>query len=309
MRAVVTGGAGFIGSNLVSRLLADGHTVAVIDDLSTGRLENIKAFLPDVTFHQGDIRDEALLAEAFQAADVVFHQAAVPSVPRSVADPFASHDIIASGTLKVLIAAKAAGVTRVVYASSSSVYGDTPTLPKVETMPPEPLSPYAVAKLAGENYCRIFPALYGLQTVSLRYFNVFGPRQDPSSQYAAAVPIFITRVLAGKTIRIDGDGGQSRDFTFVDNAVEANILAATAEGASGEVFNVGTGRSSTVNELFKSICEITGIEAAAENAPPRPGDVRNSLADISKAQKLLAYHPKFDLRQGLETTINSFQGA
>ncbi len=309
MRAVVTGGAGFIGSNLVRRLLEDGHSVAVIDDLSTGRFENIREIAGDVDFQEGDIRDDGLLGRVLAGAEVVFHQAAIPSVPRSVADPLTSHDVIATGTLKVLRAAVAAGVARVVYASSSSVYGDAPILPKVETMTPRPLSPYAVAKLAGENYCRIFPALYGLETVSLRYFNVFGPRQDPASQYSAAVPIFITRILAGRTVHIDGDGGQSRDFTFVDNVVQANILAATADGASGEVFNVGVGTAYTVTDLFRMICEITGTDAPCENGPPRPGDVRDSLADISKARRILGYEPQFDFAAGLEKTVEFFSRA
>ncbi|MCD6405424.1 MAG: SDR family oxidoreductase [Planctomycetes bacterium] len=309
MRTVVTGGAGFIGSNLVRRLLEDGHSVAVIDDLSTGRRENIREIAADVDFQEGDIRDDGLLERVFTGAEVIFHQAAIPSVPRSVADPSTSHDVIATGTLKVLKAAATAGVARVVYASSSSVYGDAPTLPKVETMTPQPLSPYAVAKLAGENYCRIFPALYGLETVSLRYFNVFGPRQDPASQYSAAVPIFITRILTGRTVHIDGDGGQSRDFTFVDNVVQANILAATADGASGEVFNVGVGTAYTVMDLFKTICKITGTDAPCENGPPRPGDVRDSLADISKARRLLGYDPHFDFGAGLEKTVEFFSRA
>jgi nucleoside-diphosphate-sugar epimerase len=238
---------------------------------------------------------------------VVFHQAALPSVPRSVEGPFESHDVNATGTLKVLLAARDAGVRRVVFASSSSVYGDTPVLPKVETMVPAPLSPYAVSKIAGEHYCRIFPALYGLETVALRYFNVFGPRQDPQSQYAAAVPIFVTRALSGLKVRIDGDGEQSRDFTYVANAVEANILAATVEGVSGEVFNIGAGRAHTINDLFKTVSAITGRETPVEHGPPRPGDVRHSLADISKAEKLLGYRPAFDLAAGLEKTIKYFR--
>jgi len=308
MRCVVTGGAGFIGSNLAEALLAEGHSVAVIDDFSTGRAENIAAFREDIDLFEGDIRDEALLARAFAGAEVIFHQAAVPSVPRSIERPWQSHDVNASGTLRVLLAARNAGAGRVVYASSSSVYGDTPDLPKVETMTPQPLSPYAVAKLAGEYYCLIFPALYGLETVALRYFNVFGPRQDPASQYAAVVPIFITAVLEGRTARIYGDGEQSRDFTFIENVVQANIRAATAEGASGEVFNVGVGEAHTVNELFRAVRETAGADAGAEHAPPRPGDVRDSLADISKARELLGYEPSVGLREGLERTVEYFRG-
>jgi len=309
MRAVVTGGAGFIGSNLAAALAAAGHSVAVIDDLSTGRGANLDGIRSSIEFHEGDIRNEAFLDKVFARAEVVFHEAALPSVARSVEAPYASHDVNAGGTLKVLLAARRAGVRRVVYASSSSAYGNTPTLPKVETMPPAPLSPYAVAKLAGEYYCRVFPALYGLETVCLRYFNVFGPHQDPKSHYAAVVPIFISRVLAGKTVRIDGDGSQSRDFTYIDNVVQANLLAAAAgpdtpaAGVAGEVFNIGVGRASTISDLFRAICRITGIDAAVEYGPPRAGDVRDSLADISKARRLLGYDPKFDLAAGLERTI------
>ena len=308
MRCVVTGGAGFIGSNLAEALLAEGHSVAVIDDFSTGRPENIASFGEDIDLFEGDIRDEALLARAFEGAEVIFHQAAVPSVPRSIERPWQSHDVNASGTLRVLLAARNAGAGRVVYASSSSVYGDTPDLPKVETMTPQPLSPYAVAKLAGEYYCLIFPAIYGLETVALRYFNVFGPRQDPASQYAAVVPIFITAVLEGRRARIDGDGEQSRDFTFIENVVQANVRAATAEGASGEVFNVGVGEAHTVNELFRAVRETAGADAEAEHAPPRPGDVRDSLADISKARELMGYEPSVGLREGLERTVEYFRG-
>ena len=249
------------------------------------------------------------MERAFAGAEVVFHQAALPSVPRSVDQPYLSHDVNATGTLKVLLAAKTCGVRRVVYASSSSAYGDTPAPMKVESMAPAPLSPYAVAKLTGEYYCRIFPQLYGLEAVSLRYFNVFGPRQDPKSQYSAVVPIFITTVLSGGTVQIDGDGGQSRDFTYIANVVAANILAATAPGASGEVFNVGVGKAATINELFQAIRRITGIAAPCENRPPRQGDVRDSLADISKARELLGYDPKYDLASGLERTVEFFTNA
>jgi len=214
----------------------------------------------------------------------------------------------ASGTLEVRMAAKKAGVRRVVYASSSSAYGDTPTLPKAETMAPAPLSPYAVGKLTGEYYCRIFPSLYGLETVSLRYFNVFGPRQDPKSDYAAVVPLFITGILAGTPVRIDGDGEQSRDFTFVDNVVEANLLAAERPGVSGEVFNIGVGKASTINELVRAISQIAGKKAKVEHGPARAGDVRHSVADISKAKRRLGYQAAFDLTTGLQKTIDSLGG-
>jgi len=306
MRAAVTGGAGFIGSNIAAALLARGDSVAVVDDFSTGRAENLADIRADIELFEGDIRDEAVLGKAFAGAEVVFHEAALPSVARSVERPLDSHDANACGTLKVLLAAKRAGARRVVYASSSSAYGDTPTLPKVETMAPAPLSPYAVSKLAGEYYCRIFPALYGLETVSLRYFNVFGPHQDPRSHYAAVVPIFITGILAGRAIRIDGDGGQSRDFTFIDNVVEANVLAAGKPSVAGEVFNVGVGKAHTLNDLVTAICEITGVEAKIKHGPARPGDVRHSLADVSKAKRLLGYSGAIDLRAGLERTIEFF---
>ena len=308
MRCVVTGGGGFIGSNLAEALLASGHTVVVLDDFSTGRRENIVGFEDDIVLFEGDIRDGALLEKAFKGAEVVFHQAALPSVPRSIDNPCESHDVNASGTLKVLLGAKAAGARRVVFASSSSVYGDAPAMAKVETMTPQPLSPYAIDKLTGECYCRIFPALYGLETVALRYFNVFGPRQDPASQYAAVVPIFITSVLEGRPVRIDGDGEQSRDFTYIENVVQANVRAATAEGASGEVFNVGVGQAHTVNDLFRNIRETAGVDATAQHALGRPGDVRHSLADIQKAKKILGYDPRVDLREGLRRTLEYFTG-
>jgi len=307
MRCAVTGGAGFIGSNLASALLEGGHTVALVDDFSTGRRENLCAIESEITLFEGDVRDGKLLSRAFEGAEVVFHQAALPSVARSVESPRASHGVNAGGTLEVLLSAREAGVRRVVYASSSSIYGDAPELLKRETMAPAPLSPYAVSKLAGEYYCRIFPELYGLETVALRYFNVFGPRQDPESEYAAVVPLFITRILTGRQVAIHGDGEQSRDFTYIGNVVEANILAAGAEGASGEVFNVGVASAHTVNDLFETICRITGIEAAPEHTGPRPGDVRHSLADIEKARRILGYEPRFGLDEGLEATIDYFR--
>jgi UDP-glucose 4-epimerase len=306
MRAVVTGGAGFIGSNLVEALLARGDSVAVLDNFSTGRRVNLASFAKDVEVIDGDVRDAAALDRAFSSAEVVFHQAALPSVARSVEDPLSSHEVNAGGTLLVLLAAARARVRRVVYAASSSAYGNTAALPKVETMAPAPLSPYAVSKLAGEYYCRIFPALYGVEAVALRYFNIFGPRQDPKSQYAAVVPLFITRVLAGQTIHIDGDGRQSRDFTYVANAVEANLLAACAPDAPGEVFNIGVGAAHSINDLLAAICAITGRKADVEHGAPRAGDVRDSLADISKAAAILGYKPRYDLRSGLERTIAFF---
>lgn len=308
MRAVVTGGAGFIGSNIAAALVKEGHTVTVVDDFSTGRRENLADLSAGVEVIEGDIRDEALLDRAFEQAEIVFHQAALPSVARSVESPFESHDVNATGTLKVLLAARRANARRVVYASSSSAYGDTPTLPKVETMAPAPLSPYAVSKLAGEYYCRMFPSLYGVGTVALRYFNVFGPRQDPKSHYAAVVPIFITRVLARKAVHIDGDGKQSRDFTFIENVVNANLLAARTPGVDGEVFNVGIGKANTINELVAAICSITGIDAPVTHGPSRAGDVKHSLADVSKAVRMLNYDPRVGLRDGLVKTVEYFAG-
>ncbi len=306
MKAVITGGAGFIGSNIAEALLKRGDSVAVVDDFSTGRRENLRDFAADVEVFEGNILDAALLKKAFAGAEVVFHEAALPSVARSVEAPAASNDINAGGTLAVLLAARDAGARRVVYAASSSSYGNTPTLPKVETMPPAPLSPYAVSKLAGEYYCSIFPSLYGLETVSLRYFNVFGPRQDPKSHYAAVVPLFITWILSGKTVNIDGDGGQSRDFTYIANVVQANLLAAGADGVAGEVFNIGVGKANTINDLYETICAITGKSTPKHHGPTRTGDVRDSLADITKARRMLGYDPEFDFAAGLEKTVSFF---
>lgn len=300
---LVTGGAGFIGSHLVERLLKEGQKVRVIDNLSTGKEENIASFLSEIDFIEGDIRDLGLLKRVMEGVDYVLHQAAVPSVPRSVNDPLTTNAVNVEGTLNVLLAARDAGVKRVVYASSSSVYGDAPTLPKHEGMKPEPRSPYAVSKLAGELYCLVFHHVYGLETVVLRYFNVFGPRQDPESQYAAAVPKFIAALLRGEPPIIFGNGEQSRDFTFVENVVEANLLAAETPGVAGEVFNIACGENITINQLVAILCELIGIKITPLYAPPRPGDVRHSLADISKAQKLLGYQVKVGLREGLQRTV------
>lgn len=300
---LVTGGAGFIGSHLVERLLRDEKRVRVIDNLSTGRRENIEPFLSQIEFVQGDIRDSGVVKEVMKDVTYVLHQAAIPSVPRSVKDPLTTNEVNVNGTLTILIAARDAGVKRVVYASSSSVYGDTPTLPKHEEMKPEPRSPYAISKLAGEFYCQIFARVYGVETVSLRYFNVFGPRQDPQSQYAAVVPKFTTALLDGIPPTIFGDGEQSRDFTYIENVVEANLLAVKTEGISGEIFNIACGDQITINELVKLLQEIVGVKLKPQYAPPRPGDVRHSLADISKARKLLGYQATTDVRKGLEQTV------
>lgn len=299
----VTGGAGFIGSNLVEDL-AKNHQVKVIDDLSTGHIENLDQ-VRGVEFIQGSITDLALLKDVFSEVDFVLHQAALPSVPRSIKDPISSNMVNVNGTLNVLVAARDCGVKKVVYASSSSVYGDTPTLPKREDMMPNPKSPYAITKLAGEHYCQAFSEIYGLKTACLRYFNVFGPRQDPNSQYAAVIPLFITRILNEKQPIIFGDGTQTRDFTFVKYVVQANILAMESD-AEG-VFNIACGHQIVLNDLADEIMKITGIETEKLYDLPRPGDIKDSLADISRAREKLGYDPKYDLSSGLEETIKWFQ--
>lgn len=300
---VVTGGAGFIGSNLVEEL-AKEHQVKVIDNLSTGHIENLDQ-IRGVEFVRGSITDLDLLKEVFSDVDYVYHQAALPSVPRSIEDPISSNRVNIDGTLNVLVAARDCGAKKVVYASSSSVYGDTPTLPKREDMTPNPKSPYAVTKLAGEYYCRIFSEIYGLKTASLRYFNVFGPRQDPKSQYAAVIPLFITKILNGKPPTIFGDGTQTRDFTFVKDVVQANIRAMESDNVG--VFNVACGRQIVLNDLADEIMKITGIETEKVYEPPRAGDIKDSLADISRAREMLGYEPRFDLNSGLVETIRWFQ--
>ena len=305
---LITGGAGFIGSHLAERLVALGAKVRLLDDFTTGRRQNLSALAHQVELLQGSLTDMATVRKAVAGMDVVFHQGALPSVARSVEDPLTTHQVNATGTLLLLLAAREAKVKRVVFASSSSVYGDTPTLPKREEMPPNPQSPYALSKLIGEQFCRLFWRLYGLETVSLRYFNIFGPRQDPTSQYAAVIPRFITKLLRGERPTIYGDGEQTRDFTFVDNCVQANLLAATAEGVAGEVFNVGAGKQTSVNELFRLIRSLIGINNIEPlYAPPRPGDVRHSLADITKARERLGYEPSVSLEEGLERTIAWFR--
>jgi len=300
---VVTGGAGFIGSNLVEEL-AKEHQVKVIDNLSTGHIENLDQ-IRSVEFVRGSINDLDLLKEVFSDVDYVYHQAALPSVPRSIEDPISSNRVNVDGTLNVLVAARDCGAKKVVYASSSSVYGDTPTLPKREDMTPNPKSPYAATKLAGEYYCQIFSEIYGLKTASLRYFNVFGPRQDPRSQYAAVIPLFIARILNGKPPTIFGDGTQTRDFTFVKDVVQANIRAMESEAVG--VFNVACSRQIVLNDLADEIMKITGIKTEKVYEPPRPGDIKDSLADISMAREMLGYEPKFDLNSGLVETIRWFQ--
>lgn len=304
MKVVVTGGAGFIGSNLAEELLKT-HEVTVIDNLSTGRIENIEQIKDKINFIQGSITDLDLLREAFLGSDTIFHQAAIPSVQRSVDNPLASNEANVDGTLKVLVAARDCDVRKVVYASSSSAYGDTPILPKKEDMKPNPKSPYAISKLAGEYYCRVFSEVYGLKTACLRYFNVYGPRQNPNSQYAAVIPRFITRILAHESPVIYGDGEQTRDFTFVKDVVKANILAMKSEGEG--VFNIACGERVSLNMLAGKIMEITGIKLDPTYDEPRQGDIRDSLADISSAGEKLGYKPGFELNLGLEETIKWFR--
>lgn len=305
-RVVVTGGAGFIGSHL-AKLLADReYHVIILDDLSTGKKENIETLLkkPGVEFIQGSITNLALLQKVFRNANYVFHQAAIPSVPRSINDPKASHEVNVTGTLNVLLAARDNGIKKVIFASSSSVYGDTPTLPKVEGMIPNPQSPYAVTKLTGEYYCQVFRQVYNIPTVCLRYFNVYGPKQDPESQYAAVIPKFITSVINHQSPIIFGDGEQSRDFTYIKDVTEANILAAESE-ATG-IFNIGKGKSITINQLAKlTINLLSNYCINPIHEEPRPGDIKDSLADITRA-KTFGYSPKYDLEKGLDETIRSF---
>lgn len=306
MRALVTGGGGFIGSNLTRGLLAEGHEVRVLDNFSTGRRENLAEINSDIELVEGDIQSASQVASAVRDVDVVFHQAALPSVPRSVGDPVSSNAVNVNGTLNVLLAARDANVSRTICASSSSAYGANPELPKREDMATLPMSPYAVSKLAAEGYCRAFTNVYGMETVALRYFNVFGPLQDPTSQYAAVIPNFITAVLEGRRPTIFGDGEQSRDFTFIENVVSANMLAATAQGASGKTFNVACGQAVKLNEVLGLISEITGRDADPIHEDPRTGDIRDSLADISQAREILGYEPRIDFREGLSRTIDHF---
>ena len=305
-KVVVTGGAGFIGSNLAKKLALNNKTI-VIDDLSTGYLKNIQEEVDknQITFVKGSITDLDLLKEVFKNVDYVFHQAAIPSVPRSIKDPVLSNHANVNGTLNVLVAARDKNVKKVVYASSSSVYGDTPTLPKKEDMTPCPLSPYAVSKLTGEYYCKVFTGVYDLKTVALRYFNVYGPRQDPEGEYAAVIPKFIMKILDDKPPVVFGDGEQTRDFSFIDDVVQANILA--AEGTTCGVFNVAGGKRITINALANLIMKIIGKKIDIEYKESRPGDILHSLADISKAGDSFNFIPAFGIEKGLEETVKWFQ--
>ncbi|MHC4423899.1 MAG: SDR family oxidoreductase [Planctomycetota bacterium] len=291
---LVTGGAGFIGSNICKELISQGCFVRVIDNLLTGKKSNLAGIIDKIEFIEADMGDEKVAHPAMKDIDVVLHQGALPSVPRSVDDPAATHKHCVNATFTLLLAARDAGIKRFVYASSSSAYGDTPTLPKVETMRPQPLSPYAVGKLVGEHYCSVFSNVFGLETISLRYFNVFGPHQDPTSQYAAAIPAFVTAILKDEPPTVFGDGEQSRDFTYVDNVVEANLLAARA----GRV---------TVNAVIDMINEAIGKNVKPICDAPRPGDVKHSLADISLAQKLIGFKPTVSFKKGLQKAIDWYR--
>src|SRR5579862_5366319 len=306
---LVTGAAGFIGSSLVRALVQRGEQVRGIDNFETGRRENLQDTQSHIDFREIDILDVEALRSACAGVDYVLHQAAIPSVPKSVADPARSNRTNIEGTLNVLIAARDAGVKRVVYAASSSAYGDTPTLPKREDMAPLPLSPYAISKLAGELYMKVFHGVYGLPTVSLRYFNIFGPYQDPTSPYSAVLAKFITQMLRGESPTIYGDGEQSRDFNYIDNAVEANLLAATAPAAdvAGQVFNIATGSRYDLNETVKLLAPLTGYNGHVTYAPERAGDIKHSLADIELARQKLRYDPKVDFKEGLRRTVEWYR--
>jgi UDP-glucose 4-epimerase len=305
---LVTGGAGFIGSHLVEALVARGHTVRVLDDFSTGDPDNLGPVKSRIDVIRGDVTDPEVVREATRGVELVFHQAALASVPRSVADPLATHAACATGTLNVLVAARDAQVRRVIYAASSSAYGDAATLPKDEADRTCPLSPYGVAKLAGEQYCAAFTYVYGLETVRLRYFNVFGPRQLPGGPYAAVIPLFVEAMLAGRRPVIFGDGLQSRDFTYVGDVVQANLLAAAASRAAGKVYNVACGRRTTLLDLVRRINQLLGTRIEPLHAARRPGDVRHSQASITRAQADLGFCPCTDLEQGLRACINYYRG-
>jgi nucleoside-diphosphate-sugar epimerase len=307
MRTLVTGGGGFIGSHLAAQLLEHGYSVRVLDNFATGRRSNIDALGDDVELIEGDIQSYERVNKAVAGCEFVFHQAALPSVPRSVQDPLTSNASNVIGTLNVLLASRDHGVRRVVYASSSSVYGANAELPKREDGPAVPISPYATAKLAGEGYARSFHGVYGLETVALRYFNVFGPRQDPTSQYAAVIPNFITALMAGEPPVIFGDGEQSRDFTYVGNVVWANLLAMDAPDVAGKAYNVACGERMTLNRLVHELCDLLGSNVEPVYAAGRPADIKHSLADLSRARAELGYDPKVRLREGLERTIEEFR--
>jgi UDP-glucose 4-epimerase len=311
-RYLVTGGAGFIGSHIAAALLARGDSVRIFDNFATGREANLAPlaeYVERVELVRGDLRDLDAVREAVAGVEVIFHEGALASVPRSIANPIASLESNVNGTQHVLLAAREAGVRRIVYASSSSVYGDTPVLPKHEGMPTNPMSPYAIQKLAGEQLCLVYYRLFGLETVALRYFNVFGPRQDPKSEYAAVIPRFLTALLAGRRPVVFGDGEQTRDFTYIENVVRANLLAADAPEAPGHAMNIGYGVRVSLNETLRLAGDLLGVPVEAEYQAPRPGDVRDSLADIDLARRLLGYSPVVDFRDGLARTLDALRVA
>lgn len=311
---LVTGGAGFIGSHIVDELLRQNKPVRVLDNFSTGKKDNLvyaeklsKENNVPLEIVEGDIRDENIVMKVLKDVDIVFHQAALRSVPRSVEDPLSTNDVNIGGTLLLLKLSKEQGIKKFIYASSSSVYGNNPILPKHEKQLPEPISPYAVSKLTGEYYCQVYASLYGLETVSLRYFNVFGPRQDPESQYAAVIPKFIMSALKNESLEIHGDGLQSRDFSYIDNIVLSNMLSIEAKNISGKIFNIGCGKNYTVLQVAKTIGKILHMDIKYKHTSPRPGDVKHTLADISSAKKYIKYRVIVDFEEGLHRTINFFK--
>ena len=306
-KVLVTGGGGFIGSSLVERLVLDGYSVRVLDNFATGRRENLAGLIDDVELIEGDIQSYERVTNAVRGCELVFHQAALPSVPRSVQDPLTSNAVNVNGTLNVLLAARDEDVTRVVFASSSSLYGANTELPKREEMATLPIAPYPVSKQAAEAYCRCFHQVYGLETVALRYFNVFGPRQDPTSQYSAVIPRFILAALAGESPVIYGNGEQSRDFTYIDNAVEANLLAINASEAAGRAFNIACGERTSLNQIVDHLRELTGLEIEPRYDDPRPGDIPHSLADISQARALLGYTPQVHFKEGIQLSLDHYR--
>jgi UDP-glucose 4-epimerase len=306
---LVTGGAGFIGSHIVRRLVAEGAVVRVVDDLATGRVERLEGLGDSIEWIRGDLADPSVTEEVVAGVDTVLHQAAIPSVQRSIRDPVTTNRANVNGTLNLLESSRKARVRRFVYAASSSAYGDTEVLPKTEEMAANPLSPYALQKFVGERYCKLYYELYGLETVSLRYFNVFGPGQDPHSEYSAVIPKFTSCLLANQLLTVYGDGEQSRDFTYVENVVEANVLAMTAPGIGGKVCNIGCGARVTLNQLIQHLQAIVGVEATVEYVAAKPGDVRHSLADINLARRILGYQPKILIEEGLKRTVAAFAGS
>lgn len=307
MTVLVTGGAGFIGSNLVDALLAEGYPVRVLDNFSTGRRENLAHCLGDIDLIEGDIRDMEIVEDAVAGVDCIFHEAALPSVPRSIKAPVTSNDVNVGGTLKLLSAAHKAGVQRVVFASSSSVYGDTEALPKHEEMTPRPMSPYAVTKLTGEHYLRVFAGIYGMETLAIRYFNVFGPRQDPTSQYSGVIAKFMTAALNNRSYTVNGDGTQGRDFTYIENVVHANVLALKAPRLAGEVVNVACGEMYTLLDLTAAIDDAAGTHLELVHRPPRVGDVLYSMAAIDSAKSLLGYEPQVGFQEGIRRTYEWYR--